>query len=438
MTRLSMSATVIVVAIGVLLFPVLMTSQGRRVGTLEVEDVDNRHRRQPAKCSSSCEPACRLCKPRKIVTGVDAESVEAVGRSGHLPGSVALVSRICADRSAGKATRCRLCRAELHRHHICRAERPAVSALVGTEEHRPDRQRRLARDAGRRHRATEALGHRARDTRRTSSPSSIPASTTTIPISRPTSGRRLRRSRSSSAASDHLRGRHARVQRHQPDLRSDGRPQSRHARVRARSARSATTASASPASTGRRRSWGSSFSSAGSGSIADAVDAIDFAIQVKADLCWHGRRQHSRAVEQLGRRRLLAGAARSDQGGQRRDMLFVAAAGNNGISNDFMPIYPASYAAPNVVAVAATTNTDHARVVLELRRQTPCTLARPASTSSRRSRNGGYAFFSGTSMATPHVSGAAALVLSHCALNTADLKDTLVSVGRILLRRWRR
>jgi hypothetical protein len=39
-------------------------------------------------------------------------------------------------------------------------------------------------------------------------------------------------------------------------------------------------------------------------------------------------------------------------------MLFVAAAGNSSTSNDAVPTYPASYAAPNVVAVAATNNQD--------------------------------------------------------------------------------
>jgi cellulose 1,4-beta-cellobiosidase len=42
-------------------------------------------------------------------------------------------------------------------------------------------------------------------------------------------------------------------------------------------------------------------------------------------------------------------------------------------------------------------------------------------------RNNTYSWFSGTSMATPHVSGTAVLVLSVCALDTAALKSNLLS-----------
>src|SRR5690242_2530621 len=81
MTRLSASVTVVVVAIGVLLFPALMTSQGRRVGNTEVEEINNR-------TAAAREVLVKMRAPMpsvqaaKLVEGVDAESVDAVGRRG--------------------------------------------------------------------------------------------------------------------------------------------------------------------------------------------------------------------------------------------------------------------------------------------------------------------------------------------------------------------
>ncbi len=45
-------------------------------------------------------------------------------------------------------------------------------------------------------------------------------------------------------------------------------------------------------------------------------------------------------------------------GNRDRDILFVAAASNDGTNNDDVPHYPASYDLDNIIAVAATTNDD--------------------------------------------------------------------------------
>src|SRR5918994_1084799 len=80
MPRLSISATVIIAAIGVLLFPDFIASQGRRIGTLDVEDIDNR----PV---AAREVLVKLRSPNagvaaQLGSGLDDERVEPVGRSG--------------------------------------------------------------------------------------------------------------------------------------------------------------------------------------------------------------------------------------------------------------------------------------------------------------------------------------------------------------------
>ena len=108
------------------------------------------------------------------------------------------------------------------------------------------------------------------------------------------------------------------------------------------------------------------------------------------------------------------------------DMLFVAAAGNDGFSNDILPTYPASYDVGNIVAVAATTNTD-GRAFFSNYGAVSVDLGAPGVDILSTTIGNTYSFSSGTSMATPHVSGAAALVLSRCTLDTAALKSTLLS-----------
>src|SRR5262245_42556331 len=108
-------------------------------------------------------------------------------------------------------------------------------------------------------------------------------------------------------------------------------------------------------------------------------------------------------------------------------MLFVAAAGNSNTNNDVTPHYPSSYNAPNVLAVAATDNRDNKSSFSSFG-ATSVDLGAPGTNILSTVRNGGFATFSGPSMATPHVAGAAALVLSNCSsLTTAQLKANLMN-----------
>ncbi|HEY5995601.1 MAG TPA: S8 family serine peptidase, partial [Candidatus Deferrimicrobiaceae bacterium] len=111
-----------------------------------------------------------------------------------------------------------------------------------------------------------------------------------------------------------------------------------------------------------------------------------------------------------------------------RGILFVAAAGNSGANLDRRASYPASYGTSNEIAVAATDSGDALASWSNYGAGT-VQLAAPGVSILSTVRGNAYAAYSGTSMATPHVSGAAALVLARpeCDPSVNALKSAILN-----------
>lgn len=139
----------------------------------------------------------------------------------------------------------------------------------------------------------------------------------------------------------------------------------------------------------------------GSGSNANAILAIDYARVHGAQIMsnsWGGG-----APSQL----MLEAIQRANDAG----ILFVASAGNDSTEQHLFPSFPAGYnrLVPNVISVAASTNLDQPARFTNFGADT-VDIAAPGFDILSTFPNSDYQYLNGTSMACPHVSGAAALI----------------------------
>lgn len=140
------------------------------------------------------------------------------------------------------------------------------------------------------------------------------------------------------------------------------------------------------------------------GSISGAVKSIDYAVAEGAKI---SNNSWGCGGSDCYSKTLKAAIDRADSAGH----LVVAAAGNDGTDNDATPHYPSNYDSSNVIAVAATNDTDGLASFSNYG-SSSVDLAAPGVGILSTLPGNSYGSYSGTSMATPHVTGVAALLKS--------------------------
>jgi len=161
--------------------------------------------------------------------------------------------------------------------------------------------------------------------------------------------------------------------------------------------------------------------SSGGGSLWNAVRAINYVTDMKrrgvnvvlTSNSWGGGGYYSALLSAI-------------QAGQDEGILFVAAAGNSSNNNDANPSYPATYNLESIISVAAVDRYG-AKAGFSNYGATTVDIAAPGVSIASTWIGGEYRTISGTSMATPHVSGILALLKSRAPyLTWQQLKAALM------------
>jgi hypothetical protein len=161
-------------------------------------------------------------------------------------------------------------------------------------------------------------------------------------------------------------------------------------------------------------------SAEGSGTTEDAIKAIDYAVEHGAKILsnsWGGSGDDDNKALYDSIERARA-----------NDVLFIAAAGNSGQDNDIesRADYPAAFDNDNLISVAAMNQNDGMAYFSNYGRIST-DLGAPGVNVYSTSPANRYAYHDGTSMACPHVAGAAALIWSrHPDWNYQQVKEALL------------